>query len=644
MKRPILQAATWLLLAAPALGSCSLLGLDQFTIPHCTTNAECEPVNQHENIGPDAMRRYQCRPSTTTCELTLRDRDGDGDPAIEVGGTDCDDTQADVYASGGGGDGGMLGPHPEVCDGKDNDCNGLVDENPVSGRGLTSAVALPQMAPVDRIVISQPTSQVIATFQSLGSASTAGFAGTSVTVPSTPLGFGIRTLPSADNFTGSATCPRSGASLSGCTIVDAAIDGLGTQIVAGVSQVGCATGMLYVGYQNPGGGATSVVLRNYEGLSNTFLGIDRPAGCTTGTLECTCTAGGTECADRGTTGHTFVPGDGASRPALAAMQPATGHPQALVTYLAVPSSAGYQECGGPLVDVRALGVYLMEVPGNDTHWITGTGDGRSVRLGQSRGGAAAVATYGDRGYFAAYGNAAGDISIHFVPKFADATLSSGTNPDVMSTDATCGDSGSAGGAHYIDTPPFPMTFDGTVTAHGMTGQANHVAIGLSPQSGANVDVGLAWVESCGQAGSSVWFSRVRYDIVTHVFTRTDPVQISPNGIRAEAPSVVYVDHGFVRAGFVRGGSTADRDGGFYVAYVDRSQNTGAVRLRRVAQFDGVVTPEPPINITDPTVNVAVGSPRLYTLSNASAEPVSFVYASNSGASQGIVGGQLECHP
>ncbi|MBU6996166.1 MAG: putative metal-binding motif-containing protein [Theionarchaea archaeon] len=48
---------------------------------------------------------------------TLRDADGDGYDSLLVGGDDCDDTDPGIHSGA-----------QEICDGKDNDCNGLVDE------------------------------------------------------------------------------------------------------------------------------------------------------------------------------------------------------------------------------------------------------------------------------------------------------------------------------------------------------------------------------------------------------------------------------------------------------------------------------------------------------------------------------------
>lgn len=52
------------------------------------------------------------------CEGANGDQDRDGSDAIEFGGTDCDDNDA------------QIGPHAiEVCDGVDNNCDGQIDED-----------------------------------------------------------------------------------------------------------------------------------------------------------------------------------------------------------------------------------------------------------------------------------------------------------------------------------------------------------------------------------------------------------------------------------------------------------------------------------------------------------------------------------
>ena len=66
----------------------------------------------------DACTEDACDP-TDGCSNPLADADGDGQPAESLGacGTDCDDTDAEVFEGA-----------EELCDGKDNDCNDIVDD------------------------------------------------------------------------------------------------------------------------------------------------------------------------------------------------------------------------------------------------------------------------------------------------------------------------------------------------------------------------------------------------------------------------------------------------------------------------------------------------------------------------------------
>jgi hypothetical protein len=331
----------------------------------------------------------------------------------------------------------------------------------------------------------------------------------------------------------------------------------------------------------------------------------------------------------------------------------------------------YDECRRQPVDVRMLGAFLMNVPGSPTaRWVLGAGNGRSRVIGRSNGSPAAMATFLNRGYFVAYGNEMGNVSLHFVPILQNAVLVSVSPTDVMTMDASSDDAmvcntpdaGSFGSGHAIEheetvggstqqvpgIPALPASSDGTLMTHGSTAPATSVAIALADQSGSDVDIGVTWVEGappCGMraTSASVWFSRVRYNLVQQTYTGTTPIQVSPMGIGADSPSITFVDHGFVRPGYMRNGMTADRDGGFYISYIDYSSNQSHVRVRRVAQFDGQLISEPQIDITDSRVTVGAASPRLYTLGNMD-EPVSFLYASFSGANPGVIAGSIQCLP
>jgi len=57
-----------------------------------------------------------CDPASRVCMWSVLDGDGDGQPPLVCGGTDCDDSDSDVYAGA-----------PMRCNGKDNNCDGIVD-------------------------------------------------------------------------------------------------------------------------------------------------------------------------------------------------------------------------------------------------------------------------------------------------------------------------------------------------------------------------------------------------------------------------------------------------------------------------------------------------------------------------------------
>jgi hypothetical protein len=81
--------------------------------PTCSTTQQC--VDFWKNDG--CKTSIACEPTTATCSFKVLDNDGDGHFPIVCGGDDCDDSTA---AAGPG--------QLEVCDGKDNDCNGGVDD------------------------------------------------------------------------------------------------------------------------------------------------------------------------------------------------------------------------------------------------------------------------------------------------------------------------------------------------------------------------------------------------------------------------------------------------------------------------------------------------------------------------------------
>ncbi len=137
--RPLLTA---LVLAGLTAAGCSLVGLDDVEVPQCTVEGEqCRALNARDDIRDDACRLYQCFEGT--CRFAPRDIDQDGfvpprcaSELPECGGpvacTDCDDENGAVNGS------------QEVCDGFDNDCNGLIDD--LTGESATPTVLLEMMS------------------------------------------------------------------------------------------------------------------------------------------------------------------------------------------------------------------------------------------------------------------------------------------------------------------------------------------------------------------------------------------------------------------------------------------------------------------------------------------------------------------
>jgi hypothetical protein len=121
----------------------------------CATGDACAPAECREGSctplpvtvcqAPDACSSASCDPDTGKCLFTPRTLDLDGDghrsplPGYAPGapgacGDDCDDRSAAAHPGG-----------VEVCDGVDNDCNGIVDDGAAYG-GLRQPVRVSSMA------------------------------------------------------------------------------------------------------------------------------------------------------------------------------------------------------------------------------------------------------------------------------------------------------------------------------------------------------------------------------------------------------------------------------------------------------------------------------------------------------------------
>lgn len=523
--RAVLASGVLVYVATAALG-CSLV-LPRLSTPDCDTDGDCARFNLRFPERVTVCDRYQCNEATQRCFLGPLDRDGDNHfPVIECEGDDCDDSRADVH-----------GERWESCDGIDNDCDDVIDDaTPVE---RTAGVALAGIGTLSGLSWAADGAGALALASVGASGSLANIDGATGATRGVP----IVALPDptdTNNPTLSGTgcpSPSDGRPSPSCRLDQVAISsGEPMGWAAFVNRDGCDDGQLRVGLLDVA--TARIELMGPDSRSNTWRGVDLVGACTA-------TASGT----------------GATAPAIASASAAT--PTAagtgLVTWV---RDSARRACPAPVAEVAALGLWRAtgSVGGTPSDWVVATGGGVPELLGMTRGIAPpALAASGTGEMIVAFGDAAGGVRITIV----DALPNVAGIPNPATTlSLTLGESVVVG-----------------------SGNADSVALTVSPASGGGLRIGVAWTTECGSGGlrfTSVVWQRGSRTLISGI-----PVELARTGARQ--PTVAYVAHGFVRSTLVRGGGpVGEDDGGWVVAWRDESMSPPAVVAARVLGADGTV--------------------------------------------------------
>ncbi len=615
MRRSILSLAL-------VLSGCSVV-VGDLKLPHCSHNEECQVLNDMNGIASDACALYQCHWQDDVCELTARDGDRDGlvapecisDPIAAGRTADCNDAVA----------GGT-----EVCNGIDDDCDGIIDEhfvvdmvasNPLPAEPAAGLIAGASFSSAGTVGYGTGSNAFAVAYTEGNSGSYGIVSGASATSP-TPMGYVRDTAydmlqNTVTLISGCVSKTPSAYRNSSCNFGDADLGLTDDNVFAAVVNVsGCGAGQVRVGHFPRGSSMPGQLIQlGPPRRSDSFAGID--------------------VADNLCTGASRSSGiQGAASPSIATLELSGPDDQALAAWIADSSSRA--SCSADAADVEILGLFVQhDAFGNQ--WTTGTNEGLQQVIGRTtQGGRPGIAAWDNTGYIVGFADPAGGIHLVFVAQPGA--------PPAFTT-------GPADDRTGLEVPPLTTTDLGTIPTDT---PAEDVVLTVGSILTSGIEVGIAWREGCGSGSETIHFREI---VVAsdgsaidegHSF---DPIVLTPSPApSAGPPAITFTFSGMIEQGVTRmdgrATGTQTNDGGWVVAWADTSnqdpgpQNDANILARRISEADGqILSPDEVLMLNAPG-DVERHRPVLYTDSD---DRVSYGFLAL-GMNSGFRGAALTCVP